>query len=227
MPAITSYFQGIFGRSPFEPLQQHAELCYQCAALVTPFLTAAGEGDWARAAELQGIVVDTENAADALKHDIRKHLPQSFFLPVARADLLELLTWQDEMANKAKDIVGLMLGRRMGFPASVQSGLLSFAEASVEACQFSRDVVHMLEELVETGFSNTRSERVTQMIHSLDALERRSDERQILLRADLFVLERELPAVDVIFMYKVIEWVGDLADIAKRVGHRLELLLSK
>ena len=27
--------------------------------------------------------------------------------------------------------------------------------------------------------------------------------------------------------YKVIEWVGDLADIAQRVGSRLELMLAK
>jgi uncharacterized protein len=47
------------------------------------------------------------------------------------------------------------------------------------------------------------------------------------LRAELFELEPGLPPVDVIFMYKIIEWIGDLADVAKRVGHRLELLLAK
>ena len=29
------------------------------------------------------------------------------------------------------------------------------------------------------------------------------------------------------FVYQIIEWVGDLADLAERVGARLEILLAK
>jgi uncharacterized protein len=227
MPNVTSYFQGIFGRSPFVPLQQHATCCYDCAALVPPFLAAAAAMDWPEAERIQRTAVQIENRADELKRDIRKHLPQSFFLPVARTDLLELLSCQDEMANRAKDIVGLMLGRRMAFPRSMQGCLMEFAEASVQACRQAHDVVHELDELLETGFSEARTNRVAQMVQTLEELEGRNDELQVRLRAGLFALEQALPAVDVIFMYKVIEWVGDLADIAKRVGHRLELLLAK
>ncbi|HBP75141.1 MAG TPA: phosphate transport regulator, partial [Alcanivorax sp.] len=37
----------------------------------------------------------------------------------------------------------------------------------------------------------------------------------------------ELPPVDVIFLYKIIEWIGDLADRAQKVGGRLQLLLAR
>jgi uncharacterized protein len=227
MANITSYLQGIFGRSPFVPLQEHAVYCYACAVLVPRFLAAAAIEDWTAAERIQAQVVETENKADELKRDIRKHLPQSFFLPVARTDLLELVTWQDEMANKAKDIVGLMLGRRMVFPAPVQASLMAFADASVETCKHAHDIVHELDELLDSGFSDSRSRRVVEMVQTLDALERRNDELQVRLRAELFLLEKQLPAVDVVFMYKILEWIGELADIAKRVGHRLELLLAK
>jgi hypothetical protein len=39
--------------------------------------------------------------------------------------------------------------------------------------------------------------------------------------------EKNLPPVDVMFYYKVIEGIGEIADIAQRIGSRVELLLAK
>ena len=33
--------------------------------------------------------------------------------------------------------------------------------------------------------------------------------------------------IDVMFLYKIIEWVGVLADQAQRVGSRIELMLAR
>ena len=46
-------------------------------------------------------------------------------------------------------------------------------------------------------------------------------------RKILFRLEKDLPPVDVIFLYKIIDWIGDLADRASRVGGYLQLLLAR
>ena len=46
-------------------------------------------------------------------------------------------------------------------------------------------------------------------------------------RKDLLALESELSPVDVMFLYQIIDWVGDLADLAERVGARLEILLAR
>ncbi|MGL6122545.1 MAG: DUF47 family protein, partial [Shewanella sp.] len=40
-------------------------------------------------------------------------------------------------------------------------------------------------------------------------------------------MESELNPIDVMFLYKTIEWVGGLADLAERVGSRLELMLAR
>jgi uncharacterized protein Yka (UPF0111/DUF47 family) len=47
------------------------------------------------------------------------------------------------------------------------------------------------------------------------------------LRWAVFAIEDTLNPVDAVFMYKVIELTGEIADMAERVGRRLELLLSK
>ena len=42
----------------------------------------------------------------------------------------------------------------------------------------------------------------------------------------MFTIEDTLNPVDAVFMYQVIELTGEIADMAERVGRRLELLLS-
>jgi hypothetical protein len=42
----------------------------------------------------------------------------------------------------------------------------------------------------------------------------------------LFKIEDSLEPVTVIFLYQVIELTGEIADMAERVGRRLELLLA-
>ena len=51
-------------------------------------------------------------------------------------------------------------------------------------------------------------------------------DKQAALRAAVFAIEETLNPVDAVFMYKVIELTGEIADMAERVGRRLELLLS-
>ena len=89
---MTTYVQRIFGRSPFMPIQNHIEICYACAELVTPLLECVAAENWDEVERLRQQIVTLENKADDLKIEIRSNLPPGFFLPVPRPDLLELLT---------------------------------------------------------------------------------------------------------------------------------------
>jgi uncharacterized protein Yka (UPF0111/DUF47 family) len=40
------------------------------------------------------------------------------------------------------------------------------------------------------------------------------------------IIEKDLHPIDAVFMYIVIDLTGEIADMAERVGRRLELLLS-
>ena len=64
---------------------------------------------------------------------IRLHLPRRLFLPVSRADLLELIEAQDKIVNKIKDISGLMLGRRMQFPADIDTAIREYGDTAIAA----------------------------------------------------------------------------------------------
>ena len=120
-----------------------------------------------------------------------------------------------------------MLGRKRSFPAAMAGSVMSYARSSVAACQLACEVVRELDELLATGFRGVQADRMEGMIRALDESERYNDEAQIKVRAELYGLESQLSPVDVMFLYRVIDWIGDLADHAQRVGHRLEMKLAK
>lgn len=217
----------LFGRSPIGPIQEHMQVANDAAQLLPTFLEAAQADDWELAAEVFRRIGEAEEAADKLKRSVRRHLPNSLFLPVPRTDLLELVTIQDHVANTAKDIAGLMLGREMRFPEKLEKHLLEFARACTATCEQALVAIRELDELLEVGFTGREVVRVEGLIKELDKLEGRTDKQSKALRARLFKLERKLYAVDVMFYYKVIELLAGLADSAERVGHRLQILMAK
>ena len=46
------------------------------------------------------------------------------------------------------------------------------------------------------------------------------------VRDSLFQIESDLPPVETMFLYRVIEHTGEIGDMAERVGRRLEVLLA-
>lgn len=218
---------GVFAKSPIKPLEKHIRIVTKCSGQLVPFFKACAENDWEKATKLRKNISEIEKEADSLKREIRLELPGGLFMPVDRADLLELLTQQDRIANKAKDIAGRVIGRQLQIPESLQEDFLLYLTRCIDATEKAADAINELDDLLETGFGGREITLVEKMIHQLDAIEDDTDSMQIKMRSNLMALEETLNPVDVMFLYQIIEWVGDLADLAERVGARLEILLAR
>lgn len=148
-------------------------------------------------------------------------------MPIDRTDLLELVTQQDKLANYTKDIAGRMIGRQLSIPEEMKNEFMSYVRRSLDATEQAHKVIEEMDQLLETGFKGRELNFVNQMINELDIIEDDTDQIQIKLRRMLFDIEDRFNPIDVMFLYKVIEWVGVLADQAQRVGARIELMLAR
>ncbi len=223
---MANMLANIFGASPVQPLEKHIGIAYDCAKQLRGFFLAAVAGDWDKALQYRSKIETLEHDADDLKKKIRLQLPKSLFMPVPREDLLELLLVQDKIANRTKDVSGIVMGRKMQIPAAIAEQFLEFVDRNIDAAKQARKSVRELDELFTAGFRGAEVALVAGLIEELDQIETDTDDKQAALRAALFEIEASLDPIDAIFMYKVIETTGEIADMAERVGRRLELLLS-
>ncbi|MCO4810921.1 MAG: TIGR00153 family protein [Gammaproteobacteria bacterium] len=223
---MANMLANIFGSSPVRPLEKHIDLAFRCAKKLRPFVAAVIDKDHERMAEVRGQIETLEHEADNMKKEIRLHMPKSLFMPVPREDLLELLLVQDKIANRTKDVSGVIMGRKMSIPEPIADKFLEFVDSNIDAAKQARKSVRELDELFTAGFRGAEVDLVTDLIEELDQIETKTDEQQTKLRSALFDIEKTLDPIDAIFLYEVIALTGEIADMAERVGRRLELLLS-
>jgi predicted phosphate transport protein (TIGR00153 family) len=168
-----------------------------------------------------------ENQADEIKNELRSHLPRSFFMPVDRRDLLEILDLQDSIADTAQDIAGTLVLRRPKVLEPIREPLMVLTQRCLDACNQLARIMEELDELLETGFKGRESEMVVNMIDDLNKTETDTDQKAMDLLRELFAHEQEIDPVSLMIWHRLIRWVGDLANYSEKVGNRLRLLLAR
>ncbi len=189
-------------------------------------LNASLNEDWQQASSHADTIAEGEQDADEMKRDIQTHLPRSLFLPFARADLLELVRLQDQLANHSKSIARLLVTRKMRIPAALQEAIKANYAVTLDISDRARKTINELDELLETGFRGKEAELVDSMIEGLDELEKRCDEKEMALRTLLFELESELSPVDVMFLYKLTDQLAEITGVSLRIGGQVLLLMA-
>ena len=217
----------LFGKSPISPLQQHMKKVHSCIKEFGVFAKATNAENWEKAQAAQISIVQKEHKADKLKKKLRMNLPSTFMMPFSRRDLLDVLLIQDSIANITKDLAGLMMTRRMVFPKEFAEDFINLTGLCIQTSAAALVAINELDELLETAFSSRERKIVGQMIKKINELEHDTDIAQSEIRKKLFALESSLAPVDVMFYYRAIEWLGETADAAQKVGSRFEVMLTK
>lgn len=217
----------ILARSPLGLLRQHMERAQHAVTLLAPFMTACMADEWSEAKDLLGGIASAELSADKLKRDLLLHLHKGLFLAIPRADLLSLVMTQDEVANKAEDIAGLMYGRRMKVPAVLAEEMQVYLARSIAASEQAKQAVNELDDLFSTSFSGQEISLMESMVAELETIETETDRLQIEMRQKVATLEDTVPAVEIMFLYELVKEIGALADCAQQIGYRLLLLLAR
>jgi predicted phosphate transport protein (TIGR00153 family) len=197
------------------------------AAELPGFMEAVFAEDWDKAKEFHERISALETEADVIKRHVRSNLPRSLFMPVSRSDLLELVKTQDKIPNRTQDVAGLCMGRRMVFPDVVKPAMRKFIESTNATVSAAGKALAELDELLESGFSGREIELIEQMIVELNTAEHDTDKRQSEVQQVLFKVEQDMKPLDVMFMYRLVESLGDIADYAQSVGSKMLYLIAK
>jgi predicted phosphate transport protein (TIGR00153 family) len=226
--SMANWLANLFARSPFGPIQEHQHKVEECAELAPQIIEACLRGDHQRVMAFAKQMSHLEGEADVIKNRVRDQLPRSLFMPVSRGDILNVLAAQDDIADCAEDLGVLLSMRQMEpLPDDVGQLLRELTEACTHVVRQSTEVVDQLGVLVQSSFSGPEAQRVITLIDELGTMEHEADKIQDQLAKAFFAREDDFKPAAIYLWMKIFNKVGDLANFAEKMTHRIRLFMAK
>jgi predicted phosphate transport protein (TIGR00153 family) len=216
----------LFAKSPFAPLQSHMEKVSTCVHLLPSLFDALKVGDQGLAEKIAAEISLKEHEADITKNDIRNHLPKSLFLALDRGSLLDILTMQDSIADRAEDVAVLTSLKPIKLLPAFQASFDIFLKKNLECFDGASAIIHELHELLESSFGGIEADKVRTMVEAVAYREHEADVLQRTLLKDLFAAENELTLSSFHLWQRIIENLSDLSNISEKLAYRIRMTLE-
>ncbi len=216
----------LFGKSPFAPLQTHMSKVAVCVKKLTEIFQILKEKKADKIEKLVGDLCKLEHEADLTKNDIRNHLPKSFFLPIDRSHLLDILSIQDSIADKTEDIGILLTLKSLDSFDSLEMDVLSFLNKNVEVFLAAHEIIAELDTLLESSFGGIEAEKVKVMVESTARKEYEVDLMNKVLMKKLLSEGDKLPQTSFYLWIKLIEEIRLISCLSERLANRIRMVLE-
>ncbi|GAB4235320.1 MAG: TIGR00153 family protein [Chlamydiales bacterium] len=216
----------LFGRSPFAPLKAHMDKVSECVHSLIPLFSAIQESDFQKAEELAKLISKFEHEADLTKNEIRNHLPNSYYLPIDRASLLEILSLQDSLADVTEDVAVLATLKPLNMVSSFSEEFRGFLEKSLLAFDGVHSIMNELHELLESSFGGIEAEKVRGMVDDVAYKEHEVDLLQRELFKKLIDAENEMSYSTYHRWIKIFSSIASLSDISEKLAFRVRMTLD-
>jgi predicted phosphate transport protein (TIGR00153 family) len=216
----------LFGRSPFAPLESHMEKVSECVGMVKILFDALDKQDYQLVESISQKICELEHQADLVKNDIRNHLPKSLFLPIDRGNLLEILSIQDSIADRAEDVAVLSTLKQAPMPDEIKSFFIKFLDKNLETFLVARKIIRELHELLESSFGGIEAEKVRSLVDEAAFKEHEADLIQRDLLKALFNAENELTYSSFYYWQRIFEALGSIGNLSEKLGYRVRMTLE-
>jgi predicted phosphate transport protein (TIGR00153 family) len=220
-----SRFLSRFMASPFEGLQEHAEKIKVCAWTFQQAIECYFSTKCERFEELRQEVVKLESEADAIKQDIRGHLPKGAVIPVGKSELFRYLREQDQVPDAMEDAVDLISYRgELKIPTELAKDFFLLVDAVMDPVE---DMSRMVAEARKyfRNFSEKQRDKVKAIILDLATKEHEADILEDSLKRKIFQLE--IDAVTVFHLFRLAETIGSIADHAENAGDMMRAMIAR
>lgn len=216
----------LFGQSPFVPLKAHMDKVARCVEKVPNMFDALVRGDHASVEKLAGEISTLEHEADQVKHDIQDHMPRSLFMAVDRDRLLEILSTQDNLADKCENIGVLLTLKKLTMPTWLAEDFHKYLEMNLKAFHGALAIMQEIDSLLEANFGGAEAEKVLAMVHKVAQAEHEVDLLQRQLLRHLLANETDLTIGDFFLWQRLFLQVSDISDLSERLANRVRRTLE-
>ena len=216
----------LFGKSPFLPLHSHMEKVEMCVHLTKELFDALFQKDYSKMQSIAEKISEYEHAADLTKNHIRNHLPKSLYLPIDKSHLLEILSLQDDIADKAQHIGVLTTLKMLALPESLEGDFRIFLDKNLESFKGVSLVMKEMHQLLESSFGGLEAEKVCVMVEEVAYKEHEVDVIQRKLLKGFFEKEHEMSYGTFYLSMKIFQSIGSFSNLSEKLANRVRMTLD-
>ncbi len=217
----------LFRKSPFIAINEMMKEVVECTNRIPEIYDAFIDGNQEEVIRIAKEISDHEYKTDKIKDSIRQSLPHSIFMPVARGDILQIITSMDAIADKSEDVGVLMTFKKIHVPDEIKGKIKEFIKVVLEVVDLSKQVVEELEALRESSFSGPEAEEVISLLDKVNESEHKTDVMQYDLTKIVIAKSKEMDCASLILWLKIIEATGDIANSSEKMCNRIRLIISQ
>lgn len=216
----------LFGKSPFAPLQTHMNKVGSCMEKLTRIFEVLSKMETEKIERLVEELSQLEHEADLTKNDIRNHLPKSLFLPIDRSHFLEILAFQDSIADQAEDIGLLLTLCPLELLNDFKAELLALYKKNAEVFWEAKHIIEEMDALLESSFGGIEAEKVKEMVEQIARKEYEADCLKRKIMKQLFASGGVLSTPAFVLWLRLIEEVGALSHLSEKLANRIRMVLE-
>jgi predicted phosphate transport protein (TIGR00153 family) len=217
---------GLFAKSPFRDFESHMGKIAETVNGLDAVFDAWFADDHDALKEAAKKVSQLEHEADLIKDTMRNQMPRTLFMPVARVDLLEVLSAQDDICDGAEDIGVLLSLRPLPVPEFMRDQLRALIESVKVTFAKSCEIIKEFDVLLAASFRGPERVKVLAMIDELSELEHQADKEQDKLLKAFFKHEDSFKPAEIYIWMKVIALIGDIANNSETMANRVRLVVA-
>ncbi len=213
--------------NPFRELQEFMRAVVETTSSIPELVDAMSACDMPRIEEIAERVSEAESKADRSKNELRNHLPSTLFLPVARRDLLEVITAMDDIADAAEDLAVSATMRALVWNDALRANYRDLADEVMKAVGCVAKTVEELDDLTEASFHGAEAERFLKLVSAVGRSEEAAGECEDTLRRQLYRSGEEWSTPDFVLWLEITKRTGAVASATERLGNGLRTFVTR
>ncbi len=218
-------FFNMFMTSPFEGLQEHAEKVKECSWVFQQAIECHFSPKCSTFEEFRDEIARLESEADAIKRRIREHIPKRTMTPVSTFLIFRYLKQQDAVLDAVEDTLDWISYRsETKMPVELEKDFALLVNTVIDPIENLSSMVAEAREYFKS-YSEKQRAVVKDIIHTLHQQEREVDKFEDIIKRK--VLNMEIDAVSIMYLVRLAEIIGSIADHAQNAGDMMRAMLSK
>jgi len=221
MPLV---FSSLFVKSPFENLQRHADKVKECAQLFKEATVCHIGEDCKEFDMLTETVAKLESEADAIKRNIRNHLPRGILMPVDKFQFIQYLGEQDKVLDEVEESLFWLSFRPRSIPEEVSEDILYLVSAVIPPIEKLPELVALATQFFKSRSEETRI-KMKSLIRDIRHHEREADVLERELKYKIFGTIKD--ALMVFHLIRLTDHIGQIADHAENASDRMRTMIAR